>query len=489
MSKKILIIGSGIAGLSSGCYAQMNGFSSEIFEMQAHAGGLCTAWKRKDYIFDGCVHWLTGSSPDSNYYPFWVEIGLIQDKKFYHYENAYHYITESGRNVVIHVDPDELEKEMLAIAPEDKKRIHALITDIRKLQKYEIPVEFGLKALNGLFTVLSFFYRYRMNNKEYASRFKNPELRSIMQHVMNWHEMSVSFPIWSIATMGSGKGGYPYGGSAGLIRSVEERYRKLGGTIRFNSRVKKILTETNKAVGILLEDGTEHRGDFIISAADGHSTIFDWLDGKYVNKKLRRIYDTFRPFPPLVYVSMGIDADLSHEPHAISYPLKNPVRIGKEEKKRIEIRNYAFDPALCPKGKSIIIFMTTTEWEYWEPMKNDPERYLAEKKLIEEASLSALSERYPDIRPKVEVIDIATPLTYNRYTGNWKGSYEGWLFNKKSALTRIPVTLPGLTNFYMTGHWVSPGGGLPSGLLTARGVLKKICKSEKISFKTIRNID
>ena len=48
-SKSVIIIGAGIAGLSAGCYAQMNGYTSRIFEMHDKPGGLCTAWKRGIY--------------------------------------------------------------------------------------------------------------------------------------------------------------------------------------------------------------------------------------------------------------------------------------------------------------------------------------------------------------------------------------------------------------------------------------------------------
>ena len=56
MEKSIIIIGAGIAGLSAGCYGQMNGYRTQIFEMGTKPGGLCTSWKRKGYTIDGCIH-------------------------------------------------------------------------------------------------------------------------------------------------------------------------------------------------------------------------------------------------------------------------------------------------------------------------------------------------------------------------------------------------------------------------------------------------
>jgi phytoene dehydrogenase-like protein len=61
MSQSIIIIGAGIAGLSAGCYARMNGYDATIFELHSQPGGLCTAWNRKGYTFDGCIHYLFGS--------------------------------------------------------------------------------------------------------------------------------------------------------------------------------------------------------------------------------------------------------------------------------------------------------------------------------------------------------------------------------------------------------------------------------------------
>ena len=56
MEKRTVIIGAGIAGLSAGCYALMNGYKTTIFEMHTIPGGLCTAWKRKGYTFDISMH-------------------------------------------------------------------------------------------------------------------------------------------------------------------------------------------------------------------------------------------------------------------------------------------------------------------------------------------------------------------------------------------------------------------------------------------------
>jgi phytoene desaturase len=77
--KTVVIIGGGVAGLSAGIYSAMNGFNTEILEMHSVAGGQCTAWDRKGFRFDYCLHWLVGTSKDA-FYDIWRETNVINDQ-------------------------------------------------------------------------------------------------------------------------------------------------------------------------------------------------------------------------------------------------------------------------------------------------------------------------------------------------------------------------------------------------------------------------
>ncbi|MBN1668703.1 MAG: NAD(P)/FAD-dependent oxidoreductase, partial [Anaerolineales bacterium] len=80
MSKEVIIIGAGIAGLAAGCYGQMNGYQTRIFELHDLPGGLCTAWERKDYVFDGCIHYLFGSGEGQPFNQIWHELGALRNR-------------------------------------------------------------------------------------------------------------------------------------------------------------------------------------------------------------------------------------------------------------------------------------------------------------------------------------------------------------------------------------------------------------------------
>ncbi|MEI6454807.1 MAG: FAD-dependent oxidoreductase, partial [bacterium] len=237
---------------------------------------------------------------------------------------------------------------------------------------------------------------------------------------------------------------------------------------------------------ITLADGTTRTADYIISAADGRTAIYDWLGGKYLSKDIEEAYRDLILFPPLVYLSLGLNADYSGEPANRNYVLKEPIEIAGEKVNNLFVRVNSMDPSMAPPGKSVMTVMVSANWDYWTKIPYHSEAYKQEKKQITEILLNKLDQLYPGLKEQVEETDLATPHTFVRYTGNWRGSYEGWLMDRKAMKQRNLMTLPGLDHFYMTGHWTSPGGGLPSGLFTGRQVLKKICKKEGMKFRTER---
>src|SRR5512136_834777 len=117
MEKTMVIIGAGVAGLSTGCYALMSGYKTTIFEMHTVPGGLCTAWKRKGYTFDISMHILVGSK-SGPFNQMWQELGVLKDREiFYHNETAR--VESSGRSLDICADPRRLKGQMLALSPAD----------------------------------------------------------------------------------------------------------------------------------------------------------------------------------------------------------------------------------------------------------------------------------------------------------------------------------------------------------------------------------
>ena len=496
--KSIIIVGAGIAGLSAGCYGQMNGYRTQIFERHTIPGGLCTSWKRGEYTFDGCIHWLVGSSPSSSFYPIWEEVGAVQGRRFVNHEEFMRIEGPDGKTFIIYTDVDRLEQQMKELAPADAAVIEEFCSAVRLFTRFEPPMDkprelYGLVDMlkTGLKTLpfLSAIRKWsQVSIQDFAARFSDPFLRQAFPLISDMPD----FPMFAVllvrAFIHNRNAGYPIGGSLKFSLAIARRYRDLGGEVHYKSPVEKILVKNDRAVGVRLADGTEHHADIVISAADGHATIFDMLEGQYSSDEIRGYYGKLPIFQPYIQVSLGVNRDFSNEPHLITFPLEAPITVAGEVRQRMGVKHYCFDPSLAPAGKSVLVVMFWGNYEHWKHLYADRERYEAEKQQIADAVIAQLEKRFPGLTEQIEVVDVAAPMTYERYTGNWQGSPEGWMLTTKMMGTLMGEgmrkTLPGLESFYMVGQWVEPGGGVPTVAVSGRNAIQIICKRDKKIFVT-----
>jgi phytoene dehydrogenase-like protein len=510
--KSIIIIGAGLAGLSAGCYAQMNGYRTQIFEMHTLPGGLCTSWKRKGYTFDGCIHWLMGSRSGA-FHRFYKELGAVQDRPMVDHKEFLRVEGPGGKTWSVYTDIDRLEQHMLELSPADAGVIVELCSAARVLTRGDLPLEKPLEWM-GLSDVLKMLKTIRrtlttgkyakISTQEYASRFSGPFLREVFPLFL---DDPPGFPMMAslnaLAAFHNRNGGWPIGGSLAFAQAIERRYLELGGTVHYKSRVKEILVDASSerptrdvgrrragrglshAIGVRLADGTEHRADRVISAADGRTTIFDMLGGKYVDDKIRSTYDEWPVYPPYIQISLGVARDLSGEPHQLVLSFEEPLDVGGGSCRWLRLNHYCYDPTMAPPSKSALtVTLQNSDYAYWKALYEDRERYKAEKQRLADTVIARLEVRFPGITGQIEVVDVATPLTFQRYTGNWQGSYMGWADTTETVLKLMSRTLPGLSSFYMAGQWVHPGGGVPGAVTSGRHVMQVICKQDKRPFVT-----
>lgn len=500
MQKKVLIIGGGMAGLSAGAYLRGNGFETDIFELNETPGGVCTSWKRGDYTVDWCIHWLVGSGGANSFYDRWSELidmealEIINPPEYAVVEDA------AGNRLHVYTDLDRLEAEFLQKAPEDARRIREFVAACRKCTRLDLPSEHHFEVANlwykmkWMWKMLPFFGTFgkfsRISTAEYAQEFQNPLLRKTIANLFE-PEVPILFCMMTLAWMHNKTAGYPVGGSLNFARRIAERVEALGGRIHYNSRVEKILVDNGRAVGIRLAGGAEYRGDYVVSAADGHATLYDMLDGRFVPPAFEKFFNQGQTFPSLVFVALGVARTFHTVPHSYLFPLKEPLQIDPQTVLHdLYIRVHHFDPTLAPYGKTLITsMMETRNWEYWVDLqRNAPERYRAEKQRIADALVTILEGKLGDVRDRVEMTDVTTPATIIGFTNNWKGSFEGWLITPETGFNQLPATLTGLDHFYLCGHWVAIGGGVPTAMLSGRNAAELICAQEHVKFEASRKL-
>ncbi|MCX6047033.1 MAG: NAD(P)/FAD-dependent oxidoreductase [Chloroflexi bacterium] len=498
MPKSIIIIGAGIAGLSAGCYAQMNNYQAQIFELHTIPGGLCTSWRRHGYLFDGGMRYLVGVSPAAKSYPMWQELGVLPGRGIYHYDEFICVEDKAGRAFHLYTNIDRLEAHMLALSPADCDVIGQFADAVRAFATFDLPLDLtpddSLENLQLGLSMLPFtapLLRWKdVTLGEYVTRFHDPLLREGLRQFLQFArpDFPVLMLLITLAQMHKGIAGYPLGGSLALAESITHRFLKLGGQIDYEARVTEILVEADHAVGVRLADGTEHRADYVLSAADGRTTIFDLLGGRYVDAALQNTYQTMPLAPSILQIALGVAHDFASEPPALCFPLAQPIDFGDLRHQRLTMRHYCFDPSMAPAGKSVLSVWCEADYGYWKGLHVVPAAYATAKGKIAQQVIGALARRYPGLAAQVETVDVATPVTYERYTANWRGSIYGWAMTmRKMALMMgkgMAKTLPGLHNFYMIGQWVEPSGNIQLSAGAGRDALEVICGVDGRPFST-----
>jgi phytoene dehydrogenase-like protein len=320
----------------------------------------------------------------------------------------------------------------------------------------------------------------------------DPVLRVFLENLFT-PDVPAYFIFMLLGLLAGGQVGLIEGGSHDFVRAIEKRYRDLGGEITYRATVEEILVENegpgpavragDRAVGVRLAGGGEHRADYVVSAADGYSTIFKMLGGRYANDKIRKRYAGWKRFTPLLMASYGVAREFLDEPPFGTLVLDRPLTIGTQEVPGLFIRIFNYSQRFAPPGKTVIQAEFETEWHYWNKLQErDRAGYDAEKARVAAEVLDRLERYYPGLSAQVEVTDVSTPYTTWRYTQNDRGAWEGWLMTPKTMMTSIERSLPGLKGFFMAGQWVMPGGGVPPCLYSGQHAVQLLCHEDGRRF-------
>ncbi|SDM52665.1 phytoene desaturase family protein [Acetanaerobacterium elongatum] len=483
MAKKVIIIGAGLAGLSAGIHLQNNGIESEIFEISGQVGGMCIAWERQGYRFDGCIHWMVGTKKGDNFYNLYREVdALAEDTEIYNSDS----ITAEIDGVLYEIPLrfEQFKAFLLQLAPQDEKSIEQFCTEVAVFANSSMPTGapanpaefFSFLKNNSGFMSLAGKY---MNTsvQEYTERFESPLLKKLVFHLMP-PEFSYFGLIMMLGTRMSGNAGYPMGGALGVANRMKAKYISLGGKLNMSTRVERIVVENGRVTGIVAKGKTYHC-DAVVAACDAYDTLNNMLEGKFRHKQLDEMLKTSPLFDPLVLISFGLNKRFNL-PYATDYECPEGLETAPGfTVNGYNLRTFEFDLSAAPEGCSSIMVMTGAPLEYWESLrKTDIEKYRAEKAALAQRVAELLDKRIPGIRESIVVTDVATPATYMRYANLYKGSWEGFVPIPKALRTNIKTSVEGVKGLVLAGQWVNAGGGLCTAVQSGKSAALKIVKNK-----------
>lgn len=485
ITRRVIIVGGGIAGLSAGIHAQMDGFSTEIYEAHYKVGGMCTTWNRQGYKIDNCVHWLSCSKPGMQLHTQWKNVGIIGENVPLVNLKSFYTSEYEGKSLTLWSDFERTRKEMLELSPADADAINDFIDTAILETGMQLPTFKPITAV-GLFDlpkmiktmkpmIKAIGHIGKITLEEYVKRFKHPLIRKVLTDFVPNQQFATSF-IASYATIASGNGNFPVGGSDKMIENMVKKYESLGGKIHCNSKVQKVNLKGNgnkKIVNqIVLENGEVLEADYFIFATDPDITFNKFLDKKYMPRKLKIRYENKdgNPVFTAFQVALSVDGkiDLGNS-EVLFYELEKPIVCGTKTIKRINVKTYhEYGDGFAPEGKDVIQVhykMAEEDWNYWKELSEvNKEAYKIEKNRIALETVAALEKRFPEYAGKFSVIDVWSPVTYTRFTGAYKGAYMTFINTRNSGANYIPNVIKGISNVFLASNWLMSPGGLPCAL-------------------------
>jgi len=494
--RQVIVIGAGLAGLATGIYARRCGYPCRIVEQHSAAGGVAAAWRRKDFLIDGGVHFMIGAKPGRSLQALYGELGLDFQGRLVEMRTYGRYIDENkGRRIEVTQDLDRLARDLKGYSGDDAPLIDLLINGARRLRGLdlgqlglsrppEIAGEWGM--LGDLWKARRawkyFFGKYARSMAEFTRRCSDPWLRPLLNNLF-LPDVPVWFVCLILALLAEGDLGYLKNGCQDLVQSLEKKYQALGGQLAYNAAVEEILVEEGRACGLRLAGGEVLRAGAVISAADGHSTLFNLLAGRYADKAALRRYGEWKLTPSFLLASFGVSREFPQEVPFTTISLMHPFSIDNRRVENLFVRILNYSPAFAPKGKTVIQVEMEADFDYWQNLRlSDQPRYDAEKQRVAAEVLKRLEKHYPGLAGQVEMTDVATPATIWRYTRNHRGAYMAWLPTPKFFRTPMPRTIKGLADFYMAGQWVVGGGVIPC-LYSGRQAVQLLCRADKKPFR------
>jgi phytoene dehydrogenase-like protein len=283
---------------------------------------------------------------------------------------------------------------------------------------------------------------------------------------------------------------WPMGGMQEFVKPFVEVIEKGNGELSLGTKVGKIVVENGKAVGVTLEDGREIQSDFVVSNVDYKQTFTKLVDSKYLENAFVEKVKRTKVSGSIFSVFLGVDLSQKELENVRAQHVTCRLSDGRRDTNDPEFYKYcsgftacipsSADESIAPRGKSVIILQAPASYNYMNKWLTDngkrTKAYGELKRKVADEVVATAEKIFPDLSRHIVVMDIATPLTMERYTLNTDGAITGWgeAFFKGffGGSIRTPIK-----NLLTVGHWSFSTGGISIAMLSGQKAAETILKA------------
>jgi phytoene dehydrogenase-like protein len=489
-SYPIIVIGAGLGGLGAACQLAYVGKKVLLLEKHNVPGGFATSFVRGRFEFEGALHELSeiGTEEDKgSLYRFLERIGVIPDKiQFKQVPEFYRSVFLDGYDVTMPIGIEQYTNKLIELFPSEKKGIE----DFMKMCQ---AVFEGIKFVatrGGRFSPAEILKEHpwlaRVSgltlSEVYEKFFTDKRMIAVISQLWGYlglppHRLNAYAYLAMLILYLKFGAAFPIGRSHAFTSAMVKAFEELGGEVRYNALVDRILVQNGRVCGVELLNGDIYLCDAVISNVNPICTTMKMLPEDIVPDSYKKSIYAPEIGPSGFSVYIGLNApykELGFNAHETFINESDDLKRAYGSFTKLEppkymvaaCYNHIYEDISAP-GTTQLVLTTLQMGKIWQSVS--PDEYHKMKDYIADKMVGLVEETIcPNIRDYIEVAETATPLTYYRYSKNIEGAIYGYtqdILNGPTLRLKSRGSIPGL---YQAGAWTNIGGGFSTSILGGR---------------------
>jgi phytoene dehydrogenase-like protein len=422
----VIVIGSGLGGLTAANMLAKDGYSVLLLEHHHKLGGLATWFHRKGgHIFDISLHGFP--------------VGMIKTcRKYWNREIA---------DSIVQLKAIRFDNPQFSLSTTFDRDDFTRILE----EKFRVPKE-SIDAFFGTARGMNFYDDQQMTTRQLFEKFfpgRDDVVRLLMEPITYANGSTLDDPAISYGIVFSNfmsKGVYTFqGGTDKIISMMQAELIKNGVDIRTHSLVERIVVEGRQVTGVVA-NGKTIKARSVVSNANAKSTVCNLVGDEHFDsgfaEEARKVRINNSSCQVYIGIKKGEAIDFVGDLYFTSVAEKFDSE--KLRSRNITSRTYSFYYPTTRPGSDMYSIVASTNANYEDWANLSPEEYQASKQELIESTVDALGKYVPGVRDKIDYLEAATPKTFERYTLHPNGTSFGTKFEGLKISMGLPAQIRGL---------------------------------------------